>query len=117
MDHNLTTTTLCEKASCTEEAINSNGFYIFTYNETGDSYVGKAQKQSLKKRLIQHLIIAMSNRHLTGRFDPFLRDNPHINNWNLEIEPMERDTIAVAEEFLIEHLRPTLNVQHPQTRS
>ena len=100
MDHELTTDVLCTKANCTVKDIKSKGLYTFRCNVTGDSYVGKAQKQSLKNRLIQHLNIAMSNRDLRGNFDPLLRKYPHIDNWMLEILVMEPSRIANAEKLL-----------------
>ena len=73
MDPNLTIATLCNKAKCTVANINRYGLYKFTHIATGQSYVGKAQQQSLKKCLLQHLNMAMSDRKLTGNFDPFSR--------------------------------------------
>ena len=113
MDPNLTITTLCNKAKCTVANINRNGLYKFTHIATGHSYVGKAQQQSLKKRLLQHLNMAMSDRKLTGNFDPFLRQNPFIGDWMLIIWPMEQNRVAEAEKVAIRMLQPTLNVQQP----
>ena len=113
MDPNLTITTLCNKAKCTVANINRNGLYKFTHIATGHSYVGKAQQQSLKKRLLQHLNMAMSDRKLIGNFDPFLRQNPFIGDWMLIIWPMEQNRVAEAEKVAIRMLQPTLNVQQP----
>lgn len=114
MDRELTIATLCEKAGCTGEAINSCGVYRFTHADTGKSYIGKAEKQSLSKRLIQHLNMAMSDRKLTGKFDPFLRDHPEMDEWDLEIWPMEQHKVADVEKCLIQLLQPSLNVQRPE---
>ena len=114
MDRELTIATLCEKAGCTEEAINTCGLYRFTQVDTGETYVGKAEKQSLEKRLIQHLNKAISDRKLTGKFDPLLRDNPEMDNWDLKVLPMEQHEVAKAEKFVIQKLVPTLNVQRPE---
>ena len=111
MDRELTIATLCKKAGCTKEAINSYGLYRFTHTDTGNSYIGKAEKQSLNKRLIQHLNMAISDRKLTGEFDPFLRDHPKMNDWDLEIRPMEQHQVAMAEKIFIQHFEPSLNVQ------
>ena len=111
MDRELTTATLCEKAGCTEEDINSHGLYRFTHAETGEDYVGKAEKQSLNKRLMQHINKAISERELTGKFDPFLRDHPEMDDWDLKIWPMEQREVARAEKHVIQKLVPSLNVQ------
>ena len=73
--------------------INRYGLYKFTHIATGHSYVGKAQQQSLKKCLLLHLNMAMSD----GNFDPFLRQNPFIGDWMLIIWPMEQNRVAEAE--------------------
>ena len=113
MNPDLTVATLCSKAKCTVKDINRNGLYKFTHIATGHSYVGKAQRQSLKKRLLQHLNEAMSDRKLHGNFDPFLRQNPFMGDWMLIIWPMEQYRVAEAEKVAIRMLRPTLNVQQP----
>ena len=114
MDQELTVTTLCEKAACTEEAINSCGLYRFTHAKTGKAYVGKAKKQSLKKRLVQHVNKAISDRELTGKFDPLLRDDPEMDGWDLKVWPMKQHNVDEAEKVFIKILAPTLNVQRPE---
>jgi len=115
MNLDLTVNTLRQKAGCITkdswENINRYGLYMFTHVLTGESYVGKAERQPLCSRLIQHLNIAMSDRQLTGKFDPFLREHPQMKEWHLQILAMEQDQVAEAERIAIKRLKPNLNVQ------
>ena len=113
MDPELTLQALQEKAQCQEGDLRRHGLYRLTYIPTRESYVGKAERQSLEKRLIQHLNKAMSDRQLTGNVDPLLRSDPQANHWQLQVEPMERAQVAAAEAYSIKKLQPSLNIQQP----
>jgi len=115
MDSELTLQTLQEKTQCVEGAdLHKPGIYRFTYLPTGDSYVGKAQRQSLYLRLVQHINKATSDRQLTGKVDRLLRYDSQADNWTLQIRPMEKaEVVAKAEEYYIRRLQPSLNVQQP----
>ena len=97
MDPDLILAALQKKTRCPEGALEKPGLYKLTYIPTGDSYVGKAERQSLRKRLIQHFNKAMSDRKLTGNVDALLRADPDANNWLLEVLPIEKDQVAAAE--------------------
>ena len=118
MDRDLTLQALQKKAHCQEEALGKHGLYKLTHIPTGESYVGKAQRQSLQKRLTQHFNKAMSDRHLTGNVDSLLRRDPQANNWRLRVRPMENaDQVAAAEGNWIREQRPSLNIQQPHAGS
>lgn len=114
MNPDLTLQALQEKAQCPEGALEGNGLYKLTYIPTGKSYIGKAEKQSLEKRLTQHLNKAMSNRQLTGNVDSLLRADPQASNWGLAILPLEKSQVADAEGIYIRDLKPNLNIQQPR---
>ena len=107
------TSIIQKKAHCQEGALEKHGLYKLTYIPTGESYVGKAERQSLEKRLTQHFNKAMSDRHLTGNVDSLLRCDPQANNWQLQVLPMEKDQVAAAEGICIRELQPSLNIQQP----
>ena len=113
MDPDLALLALQEKSHCAEGALGRHGLYQLTYIPTGDSYIGKAERQSLEKRLTQHFNKAMSNRRLTGNVDSLLRKDPQANNWHLKVLPMEQSQVAAAEGIYIRELKPSLNIQQP----
>lgn len=113
MNPDRTSEALCLKAGCSKQCLESHGLYIFTYKPTGEFYIGKAEKQSLQERIVQHLTKAMSNRELTGNVDRLLRMKPEASNWDLKIFPMPKDKVADTEACYIRVLQPRLNVQQP----
>jgi len=114
MDPKLTLQALQNKTGCEDGDLHKHGIYKFTYLPTKDSYVGKAQRQSLYKRLVQHINKATSDRQLTGKVDELLRNDPKADNWGLKILPMENPyEVAKAEAIYIKKLEPSLNVQQP----
>ena len=113
MNPELTLQALREKAQCQEGDLRKNGLYKLTYIPTRDSYVGKAERQSLEKRLTQHFNKAMSDRQLTGNVDSLLRIDPQANHWQLEVLPKKRAEVAAAEGYWIKKLQPSLNIQQP----
>ena len=113
MDSDLTYQALQEKSHCAEGVLRGHGLYKLTYTPTGDSYVGKAERQSLEKRLTQHFNKAMSNRRLTGNVDSLLRTDPQASHWRLDLLPLVQSQVATAEGIYIRELKPSLNVQQP----
>lgn len=113
MDHKVTLEALQQKAGCSEQDIESSGLYSLTHRPTGETYIGKAEKQSLGKRLIQHLNKATSDRPLTGNVDQLLRDHLNAKEWNVRVLPMVKDEVGSAEAICIRKLKPSLNVQQP----
>ena len=116
MDPDITSQALQEKAKCPDGALQSHGLYKFTHLPTGETYIGKAERQSLEKRIKQHTNKATSHRKLTGDVDPLLRSDPQESNWGLAVYPMEKDEVAEAEAIVIKKLQPSLNKQQPQGR-
>ena len=102
---------LADKANCKVEDLEKPGIYTFTYVPKNQRYIGKAERQPLWKRLAQHVNISISDRDLTGEFSPLLRCYYHENNWKLQVEPLERDKVAVAERLSFKVQQPELNVQ------
>ena len=113
MDPDLTLLALQKKSHCAGGALRRHGLYQLTYIPTGDSYIGKAERQSLEKRLTQHFNKAMSNQQLTGNVDSLLRKDPQANHWDLEVLPMEQSQVAAAKRISIRKLKPSLNIQQP----
>ena len=113
MDSDLTYQALQEKSHCAEGTIGRHGLYQLTYIPTGESYIGKAERQSLEKRLTQHFNKAMSNRRLTGNVDSLLRTDPQESHWRLDVLPLAQSQVANAEGIYIRELKPSLNVQQP----
>lgn len=114
MDYETTLKALQQKAGCSEQDIEGNGLYCLTHLPTRENYIGKAQKQSLGKRLIQHLNKATSDRPLTGNVDRLLREHPNAKEWDINVFPLDEDKVGGAEAICIRKLKPSLNVQQPQ---
>ena len=114
MDPEITSQALQEKAKCSDGALQSHGLYSLTYLPTSETYIGKAEQQSLEKRLKQHINKAINHRKLTGEVDPLLRSDPQTSCWGLKVYPMEKDQVAEAEAIAIRKLQPSLNIQQPQ---
>ena len=113
MDTNVVFKALAKKAGCSPKDFQRNGLYKLTHG--GDTYIGKAEKQPIGKRLIQHINDATSDRKLSGNVDEEIRADFYADNWNLEILPMQ-DNISVAEAFNIAMQQPNLNVQQPKLK-
>lgn len=113
MNPDLTLVALQEKADCPEGALGKHGLYKLTYIPTGDTYIGKAERQSLEKRLTQHFNKAMSDRRLTGNVDSLLRIDPQADHWHLQVVPLNKTWVAAAEGICIRELQPSLNIQQP----
>ena len=111
MDTSKAFDALAKKADCSPEDLKRNGLYKLIHGN--DFYIGKAEEQSIGKRLMQHLNKAMSDRKLTGNVDEELRADPDADNWKLVILPIQGN-ISAAEAFNIAKQQPTLNVQQPR---
>lgn len=111
MDTGIAFEALAEKADCSPEDLEKHGLCRLWHGT--DSYIGKAEKKPLGKRLLQHFNKAISNRKLTGNVDKELRNDPDVNNWKLKILPVQGN-ISAAEALAIAINNPTLNVQYPR---
>ena len=117
MNPDLTMLALQKKSQCAEGALERHGLYRLTYIPTGESYIGKTGRQSLKKRLTQHFNKAMSNQQPTSNVDSLLRNDPQASHWNLEVLPMEQSQVTAGVGISIRELKPSLNVQQPHKGS
>jgi len=112
MDTNVAYDALAMKVDCKPKDFEKHGLYKLTHGS--DVYIGKAEKQSLGKRLMQHFNKATSKRNLTGNVDEELRNDPYADNWKLQILPVQQGDISAAEAFFIASQQPNLNVQRPR---
>ena len=95
LDRGIARDVLAKKAGCTKEHINGPGIYILVHKTTNQAYVGQAK--NISNRLLQHICDATGSRKLVGNFDPFLKDNIHIDEWELQIKPCEQEDLDKLE--------------------
>ena len=95
LDRHIARDKLAKKAGCTKEDINGSGIYILVHKATNQAYVGQAT--DIGERLLQHICAATSTRKLVGKFDPFLKDNINIDEWELQIKPCEQKDLDKLE--------------------
>ena len=95
LDRGIARDALAKKAGCTKEHINGPGIYILVHKTTNQAYVGQAK--NIGNRLLQHICDATGSRKLVGNFDPFLKDNINIDEWELQIKPCEQKDLDKLE--------------------
>ena len=55
------------------------------HKPTNRAYIGQAK--NLGNRILQHICDATSTRSLVGGFDPHLKENINMDDWELELKP------------------------------
>ena len=95
LDRSIARDVLAKKAGCKKEHINGPGIYILIHKTTNQAYVGQAK--NIGNRLLQHICDTTGSRKLVGNFDPFLKDNINIDEWELQIKPCEQKDLDKLE--------------------
>ena len=85
LNRNIARDTIVQKAGYAkgEIDINGPGIYVMVHQPTKQAYIGQAK--NLGNRILQHISDATSSRRLVGDFDPLLRENINMDDWELQL--------------------------------
>ena len=118
LNRNIAKDVLTQKAGCAKGPydINRPGIYMMIHKSTNQAYVGQAK--NLGNRMLQHICEATSSRKLVGDFDKLLRQNMHIDDWDLQIMPCAEKDLNKMEGELYAKMKDDgkytmLNKQNP----
>ena len=86
------------------------------HKPTNKAYVGQAK--NLGNRILQHVCDATSTRSLVGKFDPYLRDNINMDDWELQLESYAQKDLNKFERIYYKQIKKDncyklLNIRSP----